>query len=342
MEYLAEYALFLAKVVTFVIALIIIIVSGAAIGQKSKKINKGHLEIKKLNEHYKQLKESLQHSLLDKDELKKLAKEEKKQAKAKKKEPKEERSKLFVIDFHGDMKASAVKSLREEVTAVLAVATEQDEILVKLESPGGLVHSYGLAASQLQRIRDKGIPFTVAVDKVAASGGYMMACTANKIVAAPFAVIGSIGVMAQMPNIHRLLKKNDVDIELHTAGEYKRTLTVMGENTDKGREKFKQDIQDTHELFKNFIKSSRDQVNVEEVATGEIWYGQQALEVNLIDEIKTSDQYIYEQVEKADIIQVSYAVKKGLADKLGLAAHHAVDQTLLKWWERLTASRFMS
>ncbi|WP_062269914.1 protease SohB [Endozoicomonas arenosclerae] len=345
MEYLAEYGLFLAKVVTFVVALLIVIVAAAAMGQKSKKISKGHLEIKKLNEHYQHLKDDLQHAILDKEGLKQLAKDKKKAEKEKKKDKdkkQESKSRLYVLEFDGDMKASAVKSLREEITAVLSVITEKDEVLLKLESAGGMVHAYGLAASQLQRIRDRGVKFTIAVDKVAASGGYMMACTANQIVAAPFAIIGSIGVMAQLPNINKLLKKHDVDIELHTAGEFKRTLTVLGENTDKGRDKFKQDIQDTHQLFKDFIKEERDQVNVEDVATGEIWYGRQAIDKNLIDKVMTSDEYIYSKVDEVDIVQVSYEVKKGLASKLGLAAETTLDNTFGKIWERATQTRYFS
>ncbi|MET4694589.1 protease SohB [Endozoicomonas lisbonensis] len=347
LEYLAEYGLFLAKALTVIAALVIMIVVVTAVGSKAKKARKGHLEIDKLNDHYKELREGLEHSLLTAEQLKQQAKDKKKKAKAekaakKKSSQKEEVAKprLFVLDFHGDIKASATSSLREEITAVLGIARAEDEVLIRLESGGGLVHSYGLAASQLQRIRDKGIRLTIAVDKVAASGGYMMACTADKILAAPFAVIGSIGVMAQLPNVHRLLKKHDVDIELHTAGEYKRTLTVLGENTEKGREKFKQDMEDTHELFKDFVKSSRDEVTIEDVATGEIWYGQKAIDKNLVDEIKTSDQYIYDQVDSADIIHVAYSMKKGLPEKLGLAAHHALDNTLLKWWERLSSERF--
>ncbi|WP_252179962.1 protease SohB [Endozoicomonas sp. 4G] len=341
MEYLAEYGLFLAKVVTFVVALLIVIAAAAAMGQKSKKISKGHLETKKLNEHFQHLKDDLQHVVLDKEELKQLAKEKKKSEKDKKKD-KDVKPRLYVLDFHGDMKASAVKSLREEITAVLSVVRDEDEVLVKLESAGGMVHAYGLAASQLQRIRDRGVKFTIAVDKVAASGGYMMACTANHIVAAPFAVIGSIGVMAQLPNINKLLKKHDVDIELHTAGEFKRTLTVLGENTEKGRDKFKQDIQDTHQLFKDFIKEEREQVNIDEVATGEIWYGRQAIEKKLIDQVMTSDEYIYSKVDTSDIVQVSYEVKKGMASKLGLAAETTLDNAFEKIWERLSQGRYFS
>ena len=356
MEYIADFILFLAKTVTLVGGIAILVMLVTIISQKARKMQKGHLEITRLNEHYDQLKDELKHALLDKAQLKKEAKAKKAEAKSEKKAKKAEakskttdgedsktKPRVYILDFHGDIKASAVKSLREEITAILAIANpEQDEIVLRLESGGGMVHSYGLASSQLKRIRDKDIKLTVTVDKVAASGGYMMACVADNIVAAPFAILGSIGVMAQLPNVHRLLKKHDIDIELHTAGEYKRTLTMLGENTEKGREKFKQDMEDTHDLFKDFVKSEREVVDIDDVSTGEVWYGQKALEKKLIDQISTSDEYIYQKVEDVDLIQVEYVIKKGVTDKLGMAAHSALDNTLLKWWERFNSHSFFS
>ncbi|WP_257284461.1 protease SohB [Endozoicomonas sp. SESOKO1] len=349
MEYLADFILFLAKTVTLIGGVAVLVALVTAIGQKTRKMHKGHLEITRLNEHYEHLQTDLKHALLDKAGLKKAAREEKEKAKLEKKARKNEeceeaiKPRVFILDFHGDIKASAVKSLREEITAVLSLADkERDEVVIRLESGGGLVHSYGLAASQLKRIRDKGVKLTVTVDKVAASGGYMMACVAHHIVAAPFAVLGSIGVMAQLPNVHRLLKKHDVDIELHTAGEFKRTLTVLGENTEKGRQKFIQDMEDTHLLFKDFVKTEREVVDIDQVSTGEIWYGQKALTLSLIDEISTSDEYIYRKVDEADLVQIEYVMKKGIADKLGIAAESALDNTLMKWWGRFNTSRFFS
>jgi serine protease SohB len=230
--------------------------------------------------------------------------------------------------------------MREEITAVLSQATDKDEVVVKVESGGGMVHSYGLAASQLARITQKNIPLTVCVDKVAASGGYMMACVANKIVAAPFAILGSIGVVASLPNFHKLLKKNDIDYEMFTAGEYKRTVTMFGENTEKGRAKFVEDLEDTHVLFKEFVSENRPQVDIEKVATGEIWFGRRAKDVNLIDEIITSDEYLLSQIETADIFQVEYVYKKSIQEKLGFAAQGAVDRLLMTWWERLHFNRW--
>ena len=221
-----------------------------------------------------------------------------------------------MLGFKGDIKASDVSSLREEISALLTFATDNDEIVVLLESAGGTVHGYGLAASQLKRVRDKKIKLTVAVDKVAASGGYMMACVADKIIAAPFAIIGSIGVLTQIPNFHRLLKKHNVDFEQITAGQYKRTLTLFGENTDQDREKVQEELEETHQLFKNFIKENRGDVDIEKIATGEHWYGSQAMELKLVDELKTSDDYLSDAVKNADIYEIQYIRKKPMSEKI--------------------------
>ena len=248
----------------------------------------------------------------------------------------EQKPRVFVVNFHGNISASAVTNLREEVTAILSQATVNDEVVVRLESGGGMVHSYGLASSQLDRIRKRKIPLTVCVDKVAASGGYMMACVADKIVAAPFAILGSIGVVAQLPNFHRVLKKHDVDFELLTAGEHKRTLTMFGENTDSGREKFIEELEDTHSLFKQFVQERRPQLDIDLIATGEVWFGIRALEVALVDDLQTSDEYLVTRATEADVFEIAFVVKKKLHQRLGLAAEESADRVVLRWWERLT------
>ena len=230
-------------------------------------------------------------------------------------------------------------SLREEITTILTVAKPEDEVLACIESPGGMVHNYGLAASQLARLRGKEIPLTVAVDKVAASGGYMMACVANKIIAAPFAVIGSIGVVAQLPNFNRLLKKHDIDYEQITAGEYKRTLTMFGENDDKARAKFKEEIDETHQLFKDFVKSNRAVLNIDEVATGEHWYGAQAIEKKLVDELQTSDDYLLENSHEKDIYQVQYVGKTTMSEKLARAFGSSIERGVMSVLEKLSVTR---
>jgi serine protease SohB len=342
-EFLSDYASFLAKTVTLVIAIVVVLVAIASMRGRGRRRGGGQLQVVKLNDFYKGLRERLEQSLLDKERLKVLRKE---QAKTLKKEAKQGKQKadgkprVYVLDFDGDIKASATESMRHEITALLTLATAKDEVVLRLESGGGMVHSYGLASSQLARIRQAGIPLTICIDKVAASGGYMMACIGTRIISAPFAILGSIGVVAQLPNVNRLLKKHDIDFEVLTAGEYKRTLTVFGENTDKGREKFQQDLDITHELFKNFVASYRPQLQIDEVATGEVWLGMAALDKQLVDELKTSDEYLSERAKTAEVFHLHYAERKSLQERVGLAATSSVDRLVTSWWSRLTQQRF--
>lgn len=271
------------------------------------------IEVEPLHEKYKFYEKMLKSILLSKSELKEEKKKLKKENKIKDKEPK---NKVFVLDFKGDMQANQVDNLREEITAILMAATPKDEVVVKIESPGGVVHGYGLAASQLCRFRDKGIPLTVCIDKVAASGGYLMACPANKIICAPFAIVGSIGVIAQVPNFHRLLKKWDVDYKEYTAGEFKRTVSLLGEISEKGERKFLQQIESTHILFKDYIRQFRPHIDLHAVSTGEYWYGNQAKDLNLVDEIKTSDDYLLNLAKTSQVIKIKYNKKLPLSEKL--------------------------
>ncbi|EOL8966341.1 protease SohB [Cronobacter dublinensis] len=343
MNLFAEYGLFLAKIVTVVVALAIVITLIANLTQR-KKAQRGELRVTRLGEEYKEMKEEVAAALLDPHQHKQWHKNQKKKNKQEAKAAKARAKRgeaapagkptLYVLDFKGSIDAHEVSALREEVTAVLAVAKPQDEVLLRLESPGGVVHGYGLAASQLQRLRERQIPLTVAVDKVAASGGYMMACVANNIVAAPFAIIGSIGVVAQIPNFNRLLKRNDIDIELHTAGQYKRTLTLLGENTEEGREKFREDLNETHQLFKEFVHSMRPSLDIDAVATGEHWYGVQAQEKGLVDEISTSDDLIIARMQERDVVSLRYMQRKRLMDRFTGSAAQSLDRLLLRWWQR--------
>ena len=340
MDFLAEYASFLAKTVTLVVAILVVLISFAALRSKGRRKSAGQLQVSKLNDFYKGLRERLESSLLDKDQLKAQRKSEGKAEKKKGKQKAEAKPRVFVLDFDGDIKASATESLRHEITALLSLATAKDEVVLRLESGGGMVHSYGLASSQLARIRQAGVPLTVCIDKVAASGGYMMACIGEKIISAPFAILGSIGVVAQLPNVNRLLKKHDIDFEVLTAGEYKRTLTVFGENTEKGREKFQEDLDITHQLFKNFVSRYRPQLAIDDVATGEVWLGVAALDKQLVDELQTSDEYLATKAKTAEVFHLHYAERKSLQERVGLAASGSVDRVLLTWWSRLTQQRF--
>ncbi|WP_295902488.1 protease SohB [uncultured Vibrio sp.] len=342
MEFLLDYGLFLAKIATVVVAIIAILVIAKGVGSKGGA--KGELEITNLTEQHKERVEQLEHHLHDEAFIKARDKAEKKSEKEKNKSREKDIKKavkdgeldskrephLFVLDFNGSIDAKEVASLREEVTAILAVAREGDEVLLRLESGGGMVHGYGLASSQLDRIKAAGLPLSISVDKVAASGGYMMACIADKIISAPFAIVGSIGVIAQLPNFNKLLKKHDIEFEQLTAGEYKRTLTMFGENSDKARDKFKQELEETHGLFKDFIRERRPELDLEKVATGEHWFGTQAKELGLVDEIKTSDDVVVEACKDKTVLSIHYVQKKKITDKLAGVAGEAADSVLMK------------
>jgi len=395
LNFLTEYGVFLAEVVTIVIAIIVIIGVLASMGGKNRKNSEGHIEITNITEEIEDVKDGMLEELLSEEEYKALQKQKKKEHKAEQKALKKKlkvekldskketvgitelkgdeskeaeknqqaeqvddskvvegeksetsedssddpKSRLFVVDFDGDVEASAVTNLREEITAIISAASPNDRVLVRLESPGGMVHSYGFAASQLTRIKAANLKLIVAVDQVAASGGYMMACVADEIIAAPFAVVGSIGVVAELPNFHRLLKHNKVDYEQHTAGEYKRTLTMFSENTDAARTKFKQELEETHDLFKHFITENRPSLDIDKVATGEHWYGIQALTLGLVDKIQTSDDYIVKAASEDDVFEIAYQVKKPLAERLSFSLHSAIEKGFLSIWQKSIESR---
>lgn len=316
MEFLLEIADFVIKAAIIILAFGLMVGIIANTAQRQRK-HSGELEVRNVSKQLRKMAQVIEHELLNKKQLKQAQKNEKKSKKAQNKERKEDEKRIFVIDFKGSMDAHEVDNLRREVNAVIGAAKPSDTVFLRLESPGGVVHGYGLAAAQLQRLRDAELKLVVSVDKVAASGGYMMAAVADEIVAAPFAIIGSIGVVAQLPNFHRWLKKHDVDFEQVTAGDYKRTLSLFGENTDAGRRKFKEDLENIHTQFKQHIGQYRPQVDLEKVATGEYWTAQQAKEFALVDAIATSDAWLLERANEQTILQVRYQEKRPLGERIG-------------------------
>lgn len=281
------------------------------------------IRVSHLNARVNEQRKKIAQTTASKLEFLQLTQQLAKEARARKKN----NQKVYVLDFKGDTAASAVDNIREEITLILATAKAgRDRVVVRLESPGGMVHGYGLAAVQLVRLRDAGFQLTICVDKVAASGGYMMACIGSEIIAAPFAVVGSIGVVAQVPNFNRLLKEHHVDFELYTAGQFKRTVTMFGENTPEGKAKFEEELQQTHELFKHFVEKYRPQLNMEKVATGEHWYGRDALDLNLVDKLQTSDEYLLGLLPQHDVYVIQTRRKPTLGEKIGLQAAHIADQ----------------
>jgi len=334
-EFLAAYGLFLLKVITVVAGIVVIIAVAASAGRKAA--HEG-LEVENLNKKHQALVETLQHAVLSKDQRKKAAKAKKKQDKTEA-QAEAQKPRSFVMDFKGDLKASGVPSLREEINAILDVATEDDEVIVRLENHGGVVHEHGLAASQLARIRDRNIPLTVCVDKVAASGGYLMACVATRICAAPFAILGSIGVIAQIPNFNRMLDSHGVEFEQVTAGKYKRTVTMFGENTDEDRAKLKEELEDVHSLFKEAVAKYRPNLDLEKVATGEHWYGSRAVALGLADDIKTSDELLNEHARDREIYSVVFKIKQPLQKRLMGGIDGALEKVDAASWRQKFESR---
>lgn len=328
---LLNYVVFLLKIITVVISLIILLAATIKLKKDGKENDNGVIKITDISEKILNQKEELEESMMDEEELKK----KKKQKETKTKNDTISK-RLFILEFNGDIQASGTKSLREEITAIINIAKPEDEVLLKLESPGGLVHSYGLAASQLQRLRDNGIYLTIAVDKVAASGGYMMACVGNQIIAAPFSFIGSIGVIAESVNIHKLLKKHDVDVDVITAGKYKRTLTLIGENTEEGRKKFQEELSEIHMLFKNFVSKNRPELDIDNIATGETWLGEKALELKLVDQIITSDDFILKAVKDRKVYLIKYKEKRSLTEKIGIQFETSIQNIINKILEKST------
>ncbi len=333
MEYLVEFLLFFAKTLIVIIAVVIPIMVITALAARQRQHQKEHLEVNHINRRYESMSNTINAAHLPKkafkEKMKRQKKEHKEQDKAKQTTD-EKQNRIYVFGFKGDIEASEIDQLREEITAVLTVAEPSDEIVVNVESRGGVVHGYGLAASQLKRIRDRGIKLTVAVDKVAASGGYLMACVADKIIAAPFAIVGSVGVLAQIPNFHRALEKHNIDYQEFTAGEYKRTVGMFSEPTAKGKAKFLEEIEDVHKLFKEFVQTNRPQVDVDSIATGEHWYGARALDLNLVDELRTSDDYLLAASDNSEIYEVKYVQKSSLSERLNPAMASLIKSLLFR------------
>jgi len=347
MEFLSEFGMFFLKAATLTVAAFLVIWVLARLFIREASPAAGVLRVVKLNQQLRRMARAIRAKTLGRAAYKRLRKREKRQDKERERHGSEgapgveRRPRVFVLEFKGDLKASAVAGLRREITALLTVAEDGDEVVMRLDSGGGLVNEYGLAASQLARLRDRGVRLTVCVDRIAASGGYLMACVADRILAAPFAVVGSIGVVATVPNVRRLLQKHDVEVEQHTAGDYKRTLSLLGENTEQGRAKFKQQLQESHALFKAYVKQFRPDLDLERVATGEYWYGSQAVELGLVDELRTSDDLLLARSEDADLLAVSWEAHKTLGTRLSSVLEATVGRLVLRGAQAAHDSRYV-
>ena len=338
MEILADYLVFLLKVFTIAVAITVplLLIIGSS---KGKAQAKGKLAITNLSEKFEDMGNAVRSSNMNPKELKKFYKDI---TKNKKKKTDEKEPSIFVLNFNGDIQASEVEKLKYEINAILLSESECKEVVVKVESGGGSAYAYGLCAAELKRLVDNDISLTVCIDKVAASGGYLMSCVATKIIAAPWAIVGSIGVIAQLPNFHRLLKKNLIDFEMHTAGEFKRTLTTLGENTEDGREKFKADLEDLHVIFKDFVKEQRPEVDTAIVATGEVWQGEEAVRVGLVDSLETSDNYLVNLSKDATLFEIEYIEKKNLSERFAFSMQLILEKSVVKFYDLINRDRYTS
>ena len=338
MEILADYLVFLLKVFTIALAITVplLLIIGSS---KGKTQSKGKLAITNLSEKFEDMGNVVRSSNMNPKELKKFYKDI---IKNKKKKTDEKEPSVFVLNFIGDIQASEVEKLKYEINAILLSESECKEVVVKVESGGGSAYAYGLCAAELKRLVDNDISLTVCIDKVAASGGYLMSCVATKIIAAPWAIVGSIGVIAQLPNFHRLLKKNLIDFEMHTAGEFKRTLTTLGENTEDGREKFKADLEDLHVIFKDFVKEQRPEVDTAIVATGEVWQGEEAVRVGLVDSLETSDNYLVNLSKDATLFEIEYIEKKNLSERFAFSMQLILEKSVIKFYDLINRDRYTS
>ena len=339
MEILIEYLIFLLKVFTIALAITLplLIIIGST---KGKSQPKGTLSIINLSDKFEEMGNAVKGSLMNAKELKKFNKDLSKDKKKKDKAEKEDT--VFVLNFNGDIQASEVEKLKQEINAILLSDSDCKEVVLRVESGGGSAYAYGLCAAELKRLVDNDINLTVCIDKVAASGGYLMSCVASKIIAAPWAIVGSIGVIAQLPNFHRLLQKNSIDFEMHTAGAFKRTLTTLGENTEEGREKFKSDLEDLHIIFKNFVKEQRPQVDTDIVATGEVWQGEEAVKVGLVDSLETSDNYLVNLSKEAKLFEIQFVEKKNLSERLAFSMQLIIEKSVIKFYDLLNRDRYTS
>lgn len=317
-------------------------------GRRSGRVTEGdeavEISLLKLNETWRDRTDELRKVVLSASAWKAVAKEEKEEEKQRRKREKREAKaqknkhgadaeekvakvqeevpahagkRVFVMTFDGDIHASQVAGFRVAISSLEPLLRkDSDTVVLKLESPGGVVHGYGLAAAQVLRLKKAAHRLVVCVDKVAASGGYMMACLADEIVCSPFAVVGSIGVVAGVPNVNRLLREKNVDYLEMTAGKHKRTLTMLGEVTEDKKEKFQTQLEEVHTLFKDHVLKNRPGLDLERVATGEHWHGVQALELGLVDRLGTSDEVVAEALSGSEVFELHYKEKESVREKI--------------------------
>lgn len=225
-----------------------------------------------------------------------------------------------VLRFEGDTMATGRQDFARMVDEVLHNKERIQRVIVVVNSPGGGVSVYGQMFAGMERMRNAGVDVTACVDTYAASGGYLMSVPAQRIIAAPFAMVGSIGVVSEFMNFNKLLRRLGVEPMTITAGELKRTVTPLSEVTEENKAAYKAQLEAIHRQFIAVVKKYRE-VDADRVCTGNHWTAAESVELklNLVDGLATSQEYLFEANQTEDLVTISKLQNPYEKSVLGLA-----------------------
>ncbi len=220
---------------------------------------------------------------------------------------------LAVLRFQGlrDLNASGDQRLSEAIDEVLVNRDHFEEAVVIIDSPGGTTHGYGHAYALLERLSASGLKVTACIDRIGASGGYLMALPADRILAGPFAIVGSVGVVAGIPNVKRLLEEKGVSYRLFVAGDKKRVVHFADDDGPEVREYMDEKLAGIHTQFLQAVEKHRgDRVKLDEVRSGDHWSAEESVEkgLGLVDELQTSAEYLLERNREVALVMIERRV----------------------------------
>lgn len=220
---------------------------------------------------------------------------------------------VFVIDYVGSMMASEVVYLTAKIDAIILKSNKDDEVVINITSPGGAVSGYGLVASQIKRLKTAGLKITATVDTVAASGGYMAAVVSDEIIAAPFAMVGSIGVVANVMIYEELLKNIGIQTNVYTSGDSKRTVVPSRVPNAEEEAKLEAQLEEIHSRFKDHVLSFRPDIDEDKVFTGQAFLAADAINFGLVDKIGTSDELLLNLYKDGHrLIEVQFIIEENI------------------------------
>lgn len=193
----------------------------------------------------------------------------------------------------------------EEIAEYLKQVEENprvEAIVLRIDSPGGSVVGSDEIYQALLAI-DK--PLVVSMGEVAASGGYYIACAADRVLANPGTLTGSIGVISMVPNIEELMEKIGVEVLVIKSGALKDEGSVFREMTEEEREVWQRIIDEAYDQFVGIVADGRDlpPQAVRELADGRVYTGHQALELGLVDELGNLSEAIELAAKMGGIVE---------------------------------------